>query len=146
MALKIFPSGISRENGRAASRKNHRHNSQSQSGNPDHDKNSSARAFFLQPKPATNSAHHNKNPPRSPTCLSLPALRHLQASLKFHSIISLPDFETTTNAIEQYVKTTIASANGALDRIGAAAKAMRGDWKPTAVVFRILLADFLKAF
>jgi len=37
---------------------------------------------------------------------------------KFNSVISLPDFETTTNAIELSVKTTIASANAAQDEIG----------------------------
>jgi len=41
-----------------------------------------------------------------------------QEAAKFNSIISLPDFETTTNAIELSVKTTIAGANAALDRIG----------------------------
>jgi thimet oligopeptidase len=37
---------------------------------------------------------------------------------KFNSIISLPDFETTTNAVELSVKTTIAAADAALDTIG----------------------------
>jgi thimet oligopeptidase len=41
-----------------------------------------------------------------------------QEAGKFNSIISLPDFETTTNAIELSVKTTIAGANAALDQIG----------------------------
>jgi len=41
-----------------------------------------------------------------------------QEADKFNSIISLPDFETTTNAIELSVKTTIAGANAALDQIG----------------------------
>ena len=41
-----------------------------------------------------------------------------QEAAKFNSIISLPDFETTTNAIELSVKTTIADANAALDQIG----------------------------
>ena len=36
----------------------------------------------------------------------------------FNSIIRLPEFETTTNEIEQSVKTTIAAANAALDQIG----------------------------
>ncbi|HZM03576.1 MAG TPA: M3 family metallopeptidase [Candidatus Saccharimonadales bacterium] len=40
------------------------------------------------------------------------------AAAKFHSIISLPDFETTTNAIDQSVKRTIATADAALDQIG----------------------------
>ena len=37
---------------------------------------------------------------------------------KFHSIISLPVFETTTNEIAQSVRQTIAAGNLALDRIG----------------------------
>jgi thimet oligopeptidase len=41
-----------------------------------------------------------------------------QEAGKFNSVISLPDFETTTNAIELSVKTTIAGANAALDQIG----------------------------
>ena len=41
-----------------------------------------------------------------------------QEAAKFNSIISLPDFETTTNAIELSVKETIADANAALDQIG----------------------------
>jgi thimet oligopeptidase len=41
-----------------------------------------------------------------------------QEAAKFHSIIRLPSFETTTNEIDDSVKTAIASANEALDRIG----------------------------
>jgi thimet oligopeptidase len=41
-----------------------------------------------------------------------------QEAAKFNSIISLPDFETTTNAIEASTKSTIAAANAALDQIG----------------------------
>ena len=37
---------------------------------------------------------------------------------KFNSVVSLPDLETTTNAITATVKQTIASGNAALDRIG----------------------------
>ena len=37
---------------------------------------------------------------------------------RFNSIIRLPDFETTTNAIEASVKRTIADATAALDQIG----------------------------
>jgi len=37
---------------------------------------------------------------------------------QFDSIISLPEFETTTNAIDSSVRQTIATANAALDRIG----------------------------
>jgi thimet oligopeptidase len=38
---------------------------------------------------------------------------------RFKSVISLPHFETTTNEVLAAVKQTIASGNGALDRIGA---------------------------
>src|ERR1043165_7786758 len=38
---------------------------------------------------------------------------------KFHSVVSLPQFETTTNDITTTVKQTIASGNAALDLIGA---------------------------
>jgi thimet oligopeptidase len=38
---------------------------------------------------------------------------------KFHSIISLPQFETTTNDVSATVKQTIANGNTALDIIGA---------------------------
>jgi thimet oligopeptidase len=38
---------------------------------------------------------------------------------KFHSVISLPQFETTTNDIKSTVKQTIADGNAALDIIGA---------------------------
>jgi thimet oligopeptidase len=41
-----------------------------------------------------------------------------QEASNFNSIISLPEFETTTNAIDVSVKTTIAAANAALDKIG----------------------------
>ena len=41
-----------------------------------------------------------------------------QKAAKFNSIISLPVFETTTNAIGLSVKETIAAANAALDQIG----------------------------
>ncbi len=37
---------------------------------------------------------------------------------QFNSVISLPAFETTTNAIDASVKKTIATANAALDHIG----------------------------
>jgi thimet oligopeptidase len=38
---------------------------------------------------------------------------------KFHSVISLPQFETTTNDVTSTVKQTIADGNAALDVIGA---------------------------
>ena len=38
---------------------------------------------------------------------------------KFHSVISLPQFETTTNDVTATVKQTIAAGNAALDVIGA---------------------------
>lgn len=38
---------------------------------------------------------------------------------KFHSVISLPQFETTTNDVTSTVKQTIAAGNSALDTIGA---------------------------
>jgi thimet oligopeptidase len=41
-----------------------------------------------------------------------------QEAAKFNSVISLPGFETTTNAIALSVKTTITNANAALDQIG----------------------------
>jgi thimet oligopeptidase len=41
-----------------------------------------------------------------------------QEAAKFHSIIRLPEFETTSNAIVESVKTTMAAANEALDQIG----------------------------
>lgn len=41
-----------------------------------------------------------------------------QKAAQFNSIIGLPDFETTTNAIELSAKKTIAAANAALDKIG----------------------------
>jgi thimet oligopeptidase len=41
-----------------------------------------------------------------------------QEADKFNSIIRLPEFETSTNAIQDSVKTTIAAANAALDQIG----------------------------
>lgn len=41
-----------------------------------------------------------------------------QAAAKFNSIIRLPDFETTTNAIADSVEHTIAEANAKLDQIG----------------------------
>jgi thimet oligopeptidase len=37
---------------------------------------------------------------------------------KFNSIVTLPEFETSTNAIRNAVKKTVASGNAALDRIG----------------------------
>ncbi len=37
---------------------------------------------------------------------------------RFHSVISFPEFETTTNAIDSSVKKTIATANAALDHLG----------------------------
>ena len=46
-----------------------------------------------------------------------------QEAAKFNSIISLPDFETTTNAIADSVKTTMDNANSALDKIGSLAVA-----------------------
>ena len=44
--------------------------------------------------------------------------RFQRQAAKFNAIISLPDFETTTNAVELSVKNTIAAANAALDQIG----------------------------
>jgi thimet oligopeptidase len=41
-----------------------------------------------------------------------------QEAAKFNSVIRLPDFETTTNAVDVSVKSTIADANAALDQIG----------------------------
>jgi thimet oligopeptidase len=38
---------------------------------------------------------------------------------KFHSVISLPSFETSTNEITASLKQTISSGNAALDRVGA---------------------------
>jgi len=38
---------------------------------------------------------------------------------KFHSIISLPQFETSTNDVVATVKQTVANGNVALDIIGA---------------------------
>jgi thimet oligopeptidase len=44
--------------------------------------------------------------------------RFQQQAGRFNAVITLPQFETTTNAIELSVKTTIAAANAALDQIG----------------------------
>jgi thimet oligopeptidase len=58
-------------------------------------------------------------PTSSPTPSAPKTLADYQrAAEKFNSIISLPNFETTTNAIKQSVKTTIATAESALDKIG----------------------------
>jgi thimet oligopeptidase len=40
------------------------------------------------------------------------------AAARYHSIITVPTFETTTNAIESSVKKTVAQAQAALDQIG----------------------------
>ncbi len=42
-----------------------------------------------------------------------------QRAEKFHSVVRLPQFETTTNAIQETVKQTIAAGNSGLDRIAA---------------------------
>lgn len=41
-----------------------------------------------------------------------------KAALKFNSIIRVPDFETSPEALQQSLKTTLAAANQALDQIG----------------------------
>ena len=41
-----------------------------------------------------------------------------QRAAKFHSIITVPSFETTTNEVQASVKQAIVSGNAALDRIG----------------------------
>src|SRR5437879_448992 len=47
-------------------------------------------------------------------------MKEFQArAAKFNSVVSLPQFETTTNEIAATVKATIAGGNAALDRIGA---------------------------
>jgi Zn-dependent oligopeptidase len=42
-----------------------------------------------------------------------------RSAAKFNSVITVPEFETTTNAIRFNLKQTIAVGNAALDRIGA---------------------------
>src|SRR5882724_962365 len=62
------------------------------------------------------------------TCCHVPPLpaarndfmKEFQArAAKFNAVVSLPQFETTTNEIAATVKATIAGGNAALDRIGA---------------------------
>src|ERR1041385_32726 len=48
-----------------------------------------------------------------------PLQQFKQRADKFHSLISLPQFETTTNDVASTVKQTIANGNAALDIIGA---------------------------
>lgn len=63
---------------------------------------------------------HNEPPkllPPEPEHHSTLAGFQLEAA-KFHSIIRLPDFETTTNGIADAVKNTMNFANGVLDQIG----------------------------
>lgn len=71
------------------------------------------------------TACHTKSEPPPPPLQTPPRVEHhhtlagfqLEAA-KFNSVIRLPDFETTSNAIDDSVKTTIAGANEALDEIG----------------------------
>ncbi len=42
-----------------------------------------------------------------------------RSAAKFNSVVTVPEFETTTNAIRFELKQTIAVANAALDRLGA---------------------------
>ena len=41
-----------------------------------------------------------------------------QRAAQYHSVVSLPEFETTTNQLRQSLTHTIATGNAALDRIG----------------------------
>jgi len=61
-----------------------------------------------------------------------------EAALKFNSLIRVPDFETSPEALQQSLKSTLATANQALDQIG--------QLKPTEVDFTntVLALDNLR--
>ena len=54
-----------------------------------------------------------------PTNRPNPLKEFRRSAAKFNSVITVPEFETTTNAIRFNLKQTIAVGNAALDRIGA---------------------------
>jgi len=54
-----------------------------------------------------------------PTNRPNPLKEFRRSAAKFNSVITVPEFETTANAIRFNLKQTIAVANAALDRIGA---------------------------
>ncbi len=54
--------------------------------------------------------------PDAPQNESLSQFQH--AAARYHSIITVPTFETTTNAIERSAKQTVARAQAALDHLG----------------------------
>jgi len=57
---------------------------------------------------------------QNPSAAVAPALADFQTrAAKFHSVVTLPVFETTTNEIAATVANTIAAGNAALNRIGA---------------------------
>jgi thimet oligopeptidase len=64
-----------------------------------------------------------KTPSGNPSVAMKPETSSLQAfqarAAKFHSVVSLPPFEVTTNEVADTVARTIAEGNAALDRIGA---------------------------
>ena len=61
------------------------------------------------------ACHHVKPTPATSADL-LQEFQHRAA--KFHSVVTIPTFETTTNEIQTTGQSTIAAGNAALDRIG----------------------------
>ena len=68
-------------------------------------------ALMLATLAATCSAQPNSSPDR--------LLAFQQAAAKFKSVISLPQFEVSSNEVVATVRKTIADANAGLDRIAA---------------------------
>src|ERR1039458_1425094 len=61
---------------------------------------------------ACSSVNHQPTAPRD-------SLQEFQKhAARFHSIVTVPPFETTTNQVQASVRDAIASGNAALDRIG----------------------------
>ncbi|MBI3851468.1 MAG: Zn-dependent oligopeptidase [Verrucomicrobia bacterium] len=67
------------------------------------------------------TACHSVPPRTDSTAMSFEDYQKKAA--RFHSVFSLPTFETSTNAIDSSIKSTIATANAALDRLGKLAPA-----------------------
>jgi thimet oligopeptidase len=72
---------------------------------------------------ACSTSRHNNQPVSGPAKTLADYQREAE---KFHSVISLPAFEMTSNDIARSVKETIATADQALDRIGQLDAAQAG--------------------
>ena len=63
--------------------------------------------------------HSTTTPPPTTSAGKAPSLEALQSAAgRFGAVLTLPEFETTTNALHASVTSTMAEANAALDRVG----------------------------